>query len=73
MIKMICDFCQHDVDKLTHIKIPVVSKPAAYNAKGIKLIEWEEGPIVSKEKDICDTCAKRLMKAISIMELMSDE
>lgn len=72
MIKMVCDFCQQDVDKLTHIKIPVVSTPAAYSANGIKLVEWK-GPIVSEEKDICDTCAKRLMKAISIMELMSDD
>lgn len=72
MIKMMCDFCQHDVDKLTHIKIPVVSKPAAYSANGIKLLEWESS-IVSEEKDICDTCAKRLMKAISIMKLMSDD
>ena len=72
MIKMVCDFCQHDVNKLTHIKIPIVSKPTAYSANGIKLVEWD-GPIISEEKDICDTCAKRLMKAISIMELMSDD
>lgn len=72
MIKMVCDFCQHDTNKLTHVKIPIVSKPAAYSTNGIKLVEWD-GPIVSEEKDICDTCAKRLMKAISIMELMSDD
>ena len=72
MIKMICDFCQHDVDKLTHIKIPVNKPTTAFSSSGIKLVEWE-GPIVSEEKDICDTCAKRMIKAISVMKLMSEE
>lgn len=73
MIKMICDFCQHDVNELITIKVPVYNRPAAYNKDGVKLVEWEDGNIIPEEKDICKTCARRMIKAIDLMKIINDD
>ncbi len=73
MVKMICDFCQHDVAELISIKVPVYNKPAAYNKDGAKLVEWTDGNIIPEEKDICKTCARRMIKAIALMKMINDD
>ena len=73
MIKMLCDFCQHETNKLITIKVPIYNKPFAYNKNGVKLIEWEDGNIIPEEKDICITCARRMIKAIDLIKIINDD
>lgn len=73
MIKMICDFCQHDTNELITIKVPIYNKSSAYNTNGVKLIEWEDGNIIPEEKDICKTCARRMIKAIDLIKIINDD
>lgn len=73
MIKMICDFCQHDTNKLITIKVPIYNRLSAYNKDGVKLVELEDKDIIPKEKDICETCARRMIKAIDLMKIINDD
>lgn len=73
MVKMICDFCQHDVNELITIRVPVYNRPAAYNKNGVKLLEWGDGNIIPEEKDICVTCARRMIKAIDFLKTINED
>ena len=72
MVKMICDFCQNDVNELITIRVPRYNKIAAYNNR-VKVVEWEDGNIIPEEKDICVACARRMIKAIDFMKTINDD
>mgnify|MGYP007012490731 CR=1 FL=1 len=73
MTKTICDFCNRETNKITRIKVPMPQSIDAYGGKGNLPIVHISDEIVYVEQDICDTCAKKLTKAIQIMKFIEQD
>ena len=59
MTKLICDFCNHETQKVNTVKVPLPKSMEALGGKGrIPLVQIND-EVVYTEQDICNMCAKR--------------
>lgn len=73
MTKLICDFCNWDVSKVNRIKVPVPETMEAFGGRGnVPFIKISD-KVSYAEQDICDSCAKKMMKALVLMKFIEED
>ena len=73
MIKHVCDFCNHETQKVNTVKVPLPKSMEAWGGKGrIPLVQIND-EIIYAEQDICNMCAKRMMKALVLMKFIEED
>lgn len=67
MTKIFCDFCGKESEKMLHAKLPVADCIEVYGGiENVPLIRFGND-ITIADKDICYTCAQRLMIAMGMI------
>ena len=73
MTKLICDFCNHEAQYVNRIKVPIPKSMEAWGGKGRIPFMQINDEIVYAEQDICNMCAKRMMKALVLMKFIEED
>ena len=68
MTKVFCDFCRKESEKMLQVKLPEYTIVEAYGGKDRTPLVCFRGPIVAADKDICQTCARKLIMAMGSMQ-----
>lgn len=73
MTKIFCDFCGKESEKMLHVELPVADCIEVCGGIGkVPLIRYSNG-ITTADKDICHTCAKKLMMAMGMIHNINIE
>ena len=67
MTKVFCDFCHKESKKMLQVKLPQYTQVDAYGGKdNVPLVRFS-GDIIAADKDMCESCARKLIMAMGLV------